>query len=151
MTSTHWLHKEFEELSTIELYDIMNLRQTVFVVEQNAAYLDADGKDFNAIHVFTYIKNSLASYARVLPPGVSYREASIGRVVTLPKYRKKGLAKKLMEQCLGVLNNTFKTDSCRISAQTYLVPFYSSFGFEVCSKEYLEDGLPHFEMLRLKN
>lgn len=140
--------KEFDELSVQELYDMMYLRQVVFVVEQDAAYLDADKKDYHSTHVLQYKNDTLVSYARVLAPGISYAEASIGRVVSAPEWRRKKLGRPLMEQCLKVLKDKYQTTTCRISAQSYLVPFYSEFGFEVCSEEYLEDGLPHFEMLR---
>lgn len=140
--------KTFEQLSNRELYDIMHLRQVVFVVEQDAPYIDADYKDLDAYHVCLFEDNQLLAHARVIPPGISYQEASIGRVVTHPDYRRKGFGRPLMKKCVDVLENELKTTTCRISAQTYLVPFYSEFGFEVCSKEYLEDGLPHFEMIR---
>lgn len=140
--------KEFNELSIRELYDMMHLRQVVFVVEQDAAYLDADLKDLKSTHVLQYKNDSLVAYARVLAPGVSYQEASIGRVVTAPDWRRKKLGRPLMAKCIEVLKGRYGTEVCRISAQTYLVPFYREFGFEVCSEEYLEDGLPHFEMIR---
>ena len=140
--------KDFSELNTKELYDIMYLRQEVFVVEQDAAYLDADKKDFDCKHVFIYKNNEVAAYARVIPAGVSYEEASIGRVVSSPRHRRQKLGRPLMQKCIEVLENDLHTIKCRISAQTYLLPFYKEFGFEVCSEEYLEDGLPHFEMIR---
>jgi ElaA protein len=140
--------KEFNNLTIHELYDMMYLRQVVFVVEQNAAYLDADMKDLKSTHILQYKDDVLASYARVLAPGVSYKEASIGRVVSAPEWRRKKLGRPLMMQCINVLQARYNTALCRISAQTYLVPFYNEFGFEVCSEEYLEDGLPHFQMLR---
>jgi ElaA protein len=140
--------KEFRELSVQELYDIMYLRQVVFVVEQDAAYLDADKKDYQSTHVLQYKEGVLASYARILAPGVSYEEASIGRVVSAPEWRRKKLGRPLMDKCIEVLKNSYQTERCRISAQTYLLPFYLEFGFEICGEEYLEDGLPHFEMLR---
>jgi len=140
--------KTFQELTNQELYDIMHLRQVVFVVEQDAAYLDADKKDEKSWHVFAYINDEMAIYARVIPSGISYNEASIGRVVSSPTYRRKKLGRPLMKKCIEVLENKFNSSTCRISAQTYLLPFYKEFGFEVCSEEYLEDGLPHFEMIR---
>ena len=140
--------KGFDELSTRELYDIMHLRQEVFVVEQDAAYLDADRKDFSAIHIFTYEGEQLLAYARLLPPGISYFEASIGRVVTAQSVRRMGWGRPLMNKCLTILEKEWGTSTCRISAQSYLVPFYAEYGFEICSEEYLEDGLPHFEMIR---
>lgn len=138
----------FQELSVDELYQIMHLRQEVFVVEQNAAYLDADYKDPDSLHVQVLLDNTLIAYARILPPGLAYDEVSIGRVVSAPAWRRKKLGRPLMNFCLDQMEQHFQTRVCRISAQSYLVPFYSEFGFEVCSEEYLEDGLPHQEMLR---
>ena len=143
-----FLVKDFEALTTRELYDIMHLRQEVFVVEQDCPYLDADYKDVKGKHIYAYGDDKLLGYARLLYPGVSYKEASIGRVVTAPSVRRKGVGRPLMQKCIEVLEQELNTRACRISAQTYLVPFYSEYGFEICSKEYLEDGLPHFEMLR---
>jgi ElaA protein len=144
----NFIVKDFSELNVQELYDIMYLRQVVFVVEQDAAYVDADKKDFKSIHILQYKEDTLVAYARVLAPGVSYQEASIGRVVSAPEWRRKKLGRPLMHKCIEVLNDNYKTNTCRISAQTYLLPFYGEFGFQVCGEEYLEDGLPHFEMLR---
>ncbi|MFT4970189.1 MAG: ElaA protein [Chitinophagales bacterium] len=143
-----FLVKDFEALTTRELYDIMHLRQEVFIIEQDCAYQDADFKDLKGKHIFSYNGDKLTSYARLLYPGISYTEASIGRVVTSPAVRRKGLGRPLMAKCIEVLEKDLKTAVCRISAQSYLIPYYSEFGFEICSEEYLEDGLPHFEMLR---
>lgn len=143
-----WRIKKYNELTLEELYDVMNLRQVVFVVEQNAPYIDADYKDQKAWHVMAYCNNQLAAYTRVLAPGVSYNEPSIGRVVNAPTFRNMGLGKKIMTESVNVLEEKYGTSDCRISAQTYLLRFYESFGFKICSEEYLEDGLPHFEMLR---
>jgi ElaA protein len=146
--NTDWRIKSFEALTKEELYDIMHLRQLVFVVEQNAPYVDADYKDQHALHVMAYINNQLAAYARVIKEGISYPEACIGRVVNHPVFRRTGLGKLLMEKAVEVLETAYNTRECRISAQSYLIPFYSGYGFEVCSEEYLEDGLPHKEMIR---
>lgn len=141
--------KKFSELTIDELYSIIHLREKVFVVEQNAPYQNTDYKDQKAIHIMLWAKEDLVAYARVLPENVSYQEASIGRVVSAPKYRRKSMGKKLMEVALQVLEKELNTTKCRISAQSYLVPFYKNYGFEVCSEEYLEDGLPHYEMLKI--
>tara|TARA_B110000908_G_C10122611_1_gene388322 strand:+ start:89 stop:544 length:456 start_codon:yes stop_codon:yes gene_type:complete len=143
-----WRVKQFEELTLNELYDIMNLRQEVFVVEQECPYIDADYKDQQSIHVNAYYNNELVAHTRIVLPGVSYKEPSIGRVVSSPKYRKKGLGVKLMKKSIEVLEAFYKSSNCRISAQKYLIKFYEQFGFEVCSEEYLEDDIPHFEMFR---
>lgn len=141
--------KQFNELTINELYDLLKLRAKVFVVEQQAAYQDLDDKDQESIHLF--IKNDedlIVSYVRVLPRGLSYEtDASIGRVVTDPDYRKNKYTKALISQGIQIILNEFKTRTIRISAQTYLIDYYSTFGFKVVSEEYLEDGLPHKEML----
>lgn len=141
--------KQFNELTINELYDLLRLRAKVFVVEQQAAYQDLDDKDQESIHLF--IKNDedlIVSYVRVLPRGLSYEtDASIGRVVTDPNYRKNKYTKALISQGIQIILNEFKTRTIRISAQTYLIDYYSTFGFKVVSEEYLEDGLPHKEML----
>lgn len=140
--------KSFDKLSLEELYGIIHLREKVFVVEQNAAYQDTDYKDQKSWHVMLKDAERVVAYARVIPQGISYKEASIGRVVSDMEYRKLGLGRKIMEESLKVLQEKYETSSCRISAQTYLVPFYKSYGFKVCSTEYLEDGLPHYEMIK---
>jgi len=144
-----WLCKKFEELSNNELYDLMVLRQEVFVVEQNCAYLDADGKDQHSWHVSGYDeKGKLAAYARIVFPGVSYKEVAIGRVITSQTHRSKGAGKELMCESLKAIENIYGKVPVRISAQTYLVKFYSEFGFVSTGKEYLEDNIPHTEMLK---
>lgn len=143
-----WRIKQFNSLSLQELYDIMNLRQEVFIVEQNAPYIDADYKDQKAWHVMAYSNDKLVAYARIIEAGISYDEPSIGRVVNSPLFRKTGLGRLLMDKSIEVMEQKYQTSKCRISAQTYLVTFYSTYGFKVCSEEYLEDGLPHYQMVR---
>lgn len=143
-----WRVKEFNELSLDELYDIMHLRQEVFVVEQDCPYMDADYKDQKAIHINGYYENELVAHTRIVAPGISYKEQSIGRVVSKPKYRKQGVGIALMKKSIEVLEEKYNSPICRISAQKYLIKFYNSFDFEVCSEEYLEDDLPHFQMFR---
>jgi ElaA protein len=144
-----WLCKKFEDLSNNELYDAMVLRQEVFVVEQNCAYLDADGKDKHSWHVLGYDeKGELAVYARIVFPGISYKEVAIGRVVSSQAHRRTGAGKELMREALKSIEDIYGKVPVRISAQTYLVKFYSEFGFLSTGKEYLEDDIPHTEMLR---
>lgn len=143
-----WIIKPFSELTTEEFHNIIQLRELVFVVEQECYYLDVDGKDKQAIHVFGYTNNALMAYSRILPKGISYKEASIGRVVVHPKYRNKNLGKMLMEKSIETLYNNYgKTIIC-ISAQSYLLAFYGSFGFVKQGEEYLEDGIPHWKMIK---
>ena len=142
--------KLFQELSLEELYAAMVLRQEVFVVEQDCVYLDADDKDQTSWHLLGFDEfGNLVAYLRILPKGVSYDNyPSIGRVVTSEKVRRKGAGKELMEKALIEANKLFPEEIIKISAQKYLLDFYNSFGFEVIGEEYLEDGIPHFAMLR---
>jgi len=146
MENPQWICKKFDELKTAELYEIMKLRSQVFVVEQNCAYLDADDKDLCAYHLFTYNNSKIAAYARLLAPDVSYAEASIGRVLTSPFYRKKGFGKLLMYEAMKNTQEIYNTTSIKIGAQLYLQKFYEGLGFTQTSAEYDEDGIPHIEM-----
>lgn len=143
-----WSVKGFGELSVKELYECMVLRQEVFVVEQNCPYLDADGKDFDSFHVMGYMHSELAVYARIVTPGASYAEVSIGRIVSSAKHRRTGAGKALMKTCHDFITQEYGPSPIRISAQCYLEKFYSELGYEPTGKEYLEDGIPHMEMLR---
>ena len=155
ISKINWSIKPFNELTPLELYDVLQLRQTVFVVEQNCPYLDADGKDVKAFHVLGYNNNSssgstqqLVATSRLLPSGISYDEVSIGRVATHPSVRMTGVGKELMEYSLKYSEILFGKQPIRIGAQKYLKRFYESFGFVDVGKEYLEDGIPHLIMLR---
>lgn len=140
--------KAFSDLSLEELYSMMVLRQEVFVVEQDCPYLDADGKDLESYHVFGYANNQLVAYTRIVKPGISYPEVSIGRVVSAIKYRSKKYGVKIMEASHQYIQQLFGDVPIRISAQCYLEKFYSDLGYGPTGKEYLEDGIPHMEMLR---
>lgn len=140
--------KAFSDLSLEELYSMMVLRQEVFVVEQDCPYLDADGKDLESYHVFGYANGELVAYTRIVKPGISYPEVSIGRVVSAIKHRGKEYGVKIMEASHGYIKQLLGSVSIRISAQCYLEKFYSDLGYEPTGKEYLEDGIPHMEMLR---
>jgi ElaA protein len=145
----NWKIKFFKELTVEELYAIFQLRLEVFSVEQNAAYQDADGKDLKSYHLAGYNEQgALVAYARILPAGIVYKELSIGRVVTSPKARRTGAGRELFKEAIQFVSQKFGTVPIRISAQTYLVKFYSDFGFKTVGEEYLEDSLPHIEMLR---
>ncbi|MBS7332670.1 MAG: GNAT family N-acetyltransferase [Weeksellaceae bacterium] len=144
-----WHYKLFDELSAKELYQIIQLRNEVFVIEQDCIYQDADGKDMKCGHLWATINDDIVAYSRIVPKGVSYEnEPSIGRVVTSDKVRGMGLGKQLIEYSIQTIENRLFTSSIRISAQLYLKAFYESFGFEQVSEEYLEDDIPHIEMLR---
>ena len=143
------ISKTFEALTTDELYAILKLRQEVFVVEQDCPYLDADGKDLDAIHVFAQQSDkSIIGYTRVLGPGVSYPTyASIGRVVNDPSIRGKGLGKLIMKVSIEACRAAFPQHDIKISAQTYLDGFYQSLGFVSTGEYYLEDDMPHQGMI----
>lgn len=144
-----WVYKGFSDLSLEELYALMRLRQEVFVVEQNCVYLDADGKDFEAFHLLGYGEGDvLLAYARILPPGISYEEVALGRIVTSQQARGEGLGKALMEEQLIRVREQFGAVPIRISAQCYLDRFYKGFGFVPVGEPYLEDGIPHQQMFR---
>jgi len=142
-----WQISPWSELSTDALYAILALRAEVFVVEQNCPYQDVDGKDPNSLHVCGYMENGeLCAYARLVQPGVSYDEWSVGRVITSSRVRRTGAGEELMRKCMAYLNE-HRISSVRISAQSYLHDFYTKFGFVRVSEEYLEDDIPHMEML----
>ncbi len=138
--------KRFNELSTSELYSLLQLRSEVFVVEQNCVYQDVDGKDNKAIHVLGYFDTELAAYSRLFDKGIYFEEASIGRVVVSPKHRDKKLGHDLMQVSIGAVKEHFKEHNITISAQEYLKKFYESHGFVQTSEMYLEDDIPHIQM-----
>lgn len=146
----NWTLKAFDALSPKELYAIMQLRNEVFVVEQNCVYQDADNKDINSWHFMCWDDNTLVAYTRLLPQGLAFTEASIGRVISSPKYRALGIGRQLMEKSIDNTYNLFNCSSIKIGAQLYLKKFYESLGFVQCSQEYLEDNIPHIEMLLSK-
>jgi ElaA protein len=143
-----WQIKKFEELTPHELYAVMKLRSEVFVLEQNCIYLDADDKDQASFHLMgSNEKNAVMAYCRIIPPGISYTECSIGRVVTHADVRKEGAGKELMKKAIDECRRLFTGQSIKIGAQLYLHKFYSSLGFVQTSEIYLEDGIEHIEML----
>lgn len=142
-----WECKRFPNIPLKQFYRILRARQEVFILEQNCNYLDCDGKDKKSYHMLAYKKQDVAAYMRILPPGLSYKEASMGRILTTKKYRGKGIGKELMERGLAFSKEKLKYRFIRMSAQSYLVPFYSNFGFQITGKEYLEDNIPHTEMI----
>ena len=143
-----WLLKKFEALSPYELYAVLQLRNEVFVVEQYCVFQDADDKDQNSYHLMGFYNDKLIAYTRLVPPGDSYKEASIGRVVTSPSVRRTGAGKELMEQSIDSVYKIFGVQPIKIGAQLYLKKFYESFGFEKISDVYLEDGIEHIYMIR---
>ncbi|NLR61731.1 GNAT family N-acetyltransferase [Chitinophaga polysaccharea] len=149
MKAMNWKIKSFEELSTTELYAILRLRSEVFVVEQNCAYQDLDNTDQLALHLMgTDDTGRLLAYTRLFQPGIKYQEASIGRVITSPLARGTGAGRELMERSIAAVQQQFGVVPIKIGAQQYLQRFYTSLGFEQTSDTYLEDGIPHIEMVR---
>jgi ElaA protein len=144
-----WILKPFADLTQKELYSILQLRNEVFIVEQNCPYQDMDNKDLKSWHLMGMEEGKLLAYSRLLAPGISYSESSIGRVVSSPSARKTGMGKKLMEESIRQINQLFHTDTIRIGAQFYLKNFYESFGFIQEGDSYLEDNIPHIIMLRI--
>lgn len=144
-----WTYKAFAELTAEELYRIIQLRERIFVVEQNCVYLEADGKDPKAMHLAGYSGDGLlAAYLRVLPAGISYEEHSIGRVVVAPEMRGKGLGVQVMKEALARIQQTEGRVPIRISAQAHLAErYYGPLGFKSVGDIYDEDGIPHVCML----
>ena len=146
-----WICKHFNDLLLTELYAIIQLRNEVFVVEQNCVFQDADNKDQLCFHLMGFINNELVAYTRLLDKGIAYNYASIGRVVTNPNYRNTGAGKLLMQQSIEQCYTLFGKQPIKIGAQLYLKKFYESFGFEQSSDVYDEDGIDHIEMIKPSN
>ena len=145
----HWTTKPFDTLTLGELYALLQLRSEVFVVEQTCAFQDLDGQDQAAHHLLGYTAaGELAAYARLFGPGLSYAQASIGRVVTSPRHRRGGLGRELLTQAIAECAALYGAQPIKIGAQCYLQAFYESFGFVQQGEPYLEDGIPHMYMLR---
>lgn len=148
MSNIIWKIKTFEEFTVPELYNLLKARSEVFVVEQNCVYLDADGYDQQAIHVWAEEEGEILAYCRVFNKGIKYEETSLGRVITTEKGRGRSLGKQLIKYAVETIENRYHTSEVRISAQDYLLRFYSEFGFVDTGKKYLEDDIPHTEMIR---
>lgn len=141
--------KAFEALTPTELYDALQLRSDVFVVEQNCVFLDPDGKDQKCHHLLFYRDEVLEAYARLVPPGLSYPDAmSIGRIITSAAVRGTGAGKLLVEQAMVECYRLYGTGPIKIGAQLYAKKFYERFGFEQSSEVYDEDGIDHIEMTK---
>ncbi|MCM4154992.1 GNAT family N-acetyltransferase [Gramella sp. AN32] len=140
--------KSFDDLSIIELYQILQLRSEVFVVEQDCVYQDIDGKDQKAIHIIAKKNGQIVGYTRCFPAGYYFKEASIGRVVVKESERKFGYGHVIMEASEKAILENFKTNNIKLSAQQYLIKFYQSHGYEPVGEGYLEDGIPHIAMVK---
>jgi ElaA protein len=142
-----WICKPFNELTPAALYAILQLRNEVFVVEQHCVFQDADNKDQASFHLMAWEGDQLLAYTRLVPPGVAYEEASIGRVVTAITARGSGIGRQLMQQSIAACRNLFGNGTIRIGAQLYLKAFYMSLGFIPTGGIYPEDGIEHIQML----
>lgn len=137
-----------EYLSALELYQIIRAREAVFVVEQNCPYQETDELDLHAWHLSAFVKSELAAYARVVEPGVKNSQPSIGRVMTLKKFRGQKIGRALMEEAIKFTEQTYSGYDIKISAQVYLQKFYASLGFYASGEPYDEDGIRHMEMIK---
>lgn len=138
----------FEELSLQELYQLLQLRSEVFVVEQDCVYQDIDGKDEKALHVLGLKAGDLVAYTRIFPPKFYFEEAAIGRVVVREQHRKHSYGHEILKASIKAVEERFQTSKIKLSAQTYLTKFYESHGFEQVGEGYLEDGIPHIAMIK---
>lgn len=136
--------KTFDELSTAELYEIYKLRIAVFVVEQNCPYQEIDDADKVAIHLWLQDETGIQAYARALPPGAIFPEASIGRVIAAKRHC--GLGTRIVSAAIQIIQEKFHTHTIKIEAQTYVKSLYEKLGFVQTSEQFLEDGIPHVMM-----
>lgn len=147
MKTLSWILKPFDRLTAAELYAVLRLRSRVFVVEQQCVYLDTDNKDQEAFHLQGMQDGNLVAYARLFAPGMYYQEAAIGRIVTAPDLRGMGVGKALVQKSLEIALRLYGEVPVRIGAQRHLEAFYREFGFRADGEPYLEDGIPHVEMV----
>ncbi|RKF05125.1 ElaA protein [Tenacibaculum lutimaris] len=140
--------KKFQELTTSELYEILQLRSEVFVVEQDCVYQDIDGKDLKALHVLGVKEGKIIAYTRLFNSGEYFDTPSIGRVVVKESERKYGYGHDLIKASIKAIVDNYNETTITISAQTYLQKFYESHGFKQIGEGYLEDGIPHIRMVR---
>ena len=142
----NFIWRNFNSISKDELYDVLSLRQRVFIIEQDCLYEDLDYSDQDANHLLLYKDNKLIGYSRVFSPGIKYDAASIGRIVTDLDYRGKGYGKIITQESIQFLKNNFPESDITISAQYRLVDFYENLGFETEGNVYLEDDIEHIKM-----
>lgn len=144
----HWLTLPFEQLSTIQLYSLLQLRADVFVVEQRCPFQDIDGQDLHpdTQHLLGYCEHKLIAYARILPAGLTYPDVSIGRVLIASDERGNDHGHSLIRKAIANINQTWPMASITIGAQYHLIAFYRHHGFIEISARYLEDGIPHVDM-----
>jgi len=148
MSELNFKIKNFNQLSTQDLYTVLQLRSEVFVVEQDCVYLDLDGKDQLAYHVLGYKDLKLIAYARVFKPGDYFSKSSIGRIIVKKKYRRFKYGDHLVQNSIEFIEKKLKEKEILISAQAYLINFYNNLGFVQKGEQYLEDDIPHIKMLK---
>ncbi|WP_296315412.1 GNAT family N-acetyltransferase [Winogradskyella sp. UBA3174] len=140
--------KTFKEFTTQELYDTLQLRSEVFVVEQDCVYQDIDGKDQKALHVLGYSEEKLVAYTRIFKPGDYFEKASIGRVVVAQNQRQHKYGFNIMKASIEGIKEHYNEAKIKISAQVYLKRFYNNLEFFEVGEEYLEDDIPHIAMVK---
>ncbi|TXE12949.1 GNAT family N-acetyltransferase [Seonamhaeicola algicola] len=140
--------KTFNQLTITELYNMLQLRSEVFVVEQDCVYQDIDYKDQKALHILGFKNNKIVAYTRIFKPGDYFENASIGRVVVAKNERKHNYGYDIMNASITAVNNYFNETIIKISAQCYLVKFYNNLGFKQIGEQYLEDNIPHISMIK---
>lgn len=149
MAAEAWYLKKFNELSNDELYNILRLRNSVFIVDQQCVFADIDGEDqLNCHHLFHSTQGQIIAYTRILAPGQIYQEPCLSRVCISPAQRGKGIGKQLLTNAIEETSKLFPERSIRIGAQLYLKSFYESFGFKVDGDIYFEDGIAHVQMIK---
>lgn len=140
--------KSFDQLSIEELYEILQLRSEVFVVEQNCVYQDIDGKDDRALHIIGIQDEKLVGYARCFPAGIYFEQAAIGRIIIREDYRNRKLGHVILDAAIGAVKKYYNATNIRLSAQLHLMSFYEDHGFIPVGADYLEDGIPHISMIQ---
>lgn len=140
--------KTFSELDLDELYELLQLRSEVFVVEQDCVYQDIDGKDQKALHIIGKKDGQIIAYTRCFDKGIYFEEAAVGRVVVKMGQRKSGYGHQVMEASIKAIREFYNTRKIKLSAQQYLIEFYKSHGFSTTGEGYLEDGIPHIAMIK---
>ena len=145
-SNLHWCWQSLESMKPVILYDMLALREAIFVVEQSCIYQELDGLDKTAYHLLVMQEDTVIACLRVLPPGVAGDRVRIGRVAVSRRWRKQGLARLMVQNAITKIQADYPSIGIYLDAQTYLQDFYLSMGFEVCGDEFLEDGIPHIPM-----
>ncbi|APC47067.1 GNAT family N-acetyltransferase [Virgibacillus halodenitrificans] len=142
-----WCLKGYSDLTNEELYELMKARVDIFVVEQECAYPELDDYDQQSMHCFLKINEQIAAYVRILPANTKYKEVSIGRVLVVKEFRGKGYATQIMQKAIDYINNEWQERKIKIQAQAHLENFYNQLGFKKISEVYLDDNIPHIDMI----